>query len=317
MKKLLFAFTITTLTYQQTHTAQQKTQQNVKSMTKQLHEAAEVGMNPIPFLEQGADINGLIAEGGDTALIKAIVSNRKGITNDEYLADYIGFFIDEKANVDMPNRLKNTALCLAAFDGLTKTVKVLIEAKANVDIQTEQDRTAAMCAVINNKFDTFQILLNASNPRAVVILKNDTNKTLIELAHEKDKEKGYNDYTNLINQYFVNHRNEQLRLITEYKAKKLAAKEQEELFQRNKKLVAHMNTSTTCDATANTANSPQSITDSSDDCKNIETTNSTWDKHDVQLTPINNNYDYIPLKNESSKQVKKSWFGKKTVVNKI
>lgn len=154
-----------------------------KALNDKAFNAAATGAYPVPYLEQGADINAQDAE-GETLLTKAIISNRNGSTDDTFLERYIQIFIKHNININTPNKYKNTALIIAGMDGLTKTAKVLIEAKADVAIQGEDDQTAAMWAAYHQKLNTFEVLLKASSPESIKKLKNHYYKTLIDLVKE-------------------------------------------------------------------------------------------------------------------------------------
>lgn len=183
-------------------------------LDNKLFSIVRYGEYPVPLLEEGANVNARNAD-ADTPLMVAILSNRHGYTNDEYLKKYIQIFIQKNALLNIKNGMQNTALTIASYDGLTKTTKVLIAANADVNLQGQKNYTAAMWAVTSPKSNQriFELLLNASDPSQILTQKNVVGKTLLDLA---TKHKA--DYIPLINNYLSAHRARQLQLVEHYLA---------------------------------------------------------------------------------------------------
>jgi ankyrin repeat protein len=119
------------------------------------------------LIEQGADVNAVDGENGDSILI--IMAAKSPFDHASWMLQYL---IEKKANVNFQNKFGTTALMTAASVANQENVSLLLQAGANLNLTTRAGETALMLAAKNRSLPILQSLIQArSNLDAQTVSK--------------------------------------------------------------------------------------------------------------------------------------------------
>ena len=145
------------------------------------------------LVDAGGDTN-MQNKFGETALIYAAEHGR------EHAAGMINLLLDAGADVNKQDEYGQTILMLATMYGREHAVgviRILIDAKSDINKQCEKGTTALMWSLTNDCEHVAEITHTLVNAGADINIKNDDNKTVYDIA----KEKNYTIAVNLLQQY--------------------------------------------------------------------------------------------------------------------
>lgn len=115
---------------------------------------------------------------GNTVLMR--IASSKAITKENM--QVVEFLIERKADLNVVNNDRHTALVLAINNNNTEIAKLFVEKGAKLDIADRNGYTALMWAVENNNAEMVKLLINK---RANVFLKTKDGETAYSIAKTK------------------------------------------------------------------------------------------------------------------------------------
>ncbi len=101
------------------------------------------------LVEAGADVNGRQDATGWTILMHAVTR------------EIVEALLEAGADVNARDKLGNTALISASWEGYVEIVPVLLEAGADLDARNEEDKSALMGAIDQEHAEIVQMLKDA------------------------------------------------------------------------------------------------------------------------------------------------------------
>jgi ankyrin repeat protein len=131
------------------------------------------------LLKSGHNINEQMPGGDDTALAWAVHQGK---------LDTVKLLIDKGAQLDIPDKYRNTALMLAAAKGYTEIVKLLTDKGVKLDIQNTFGNTALQLAAYNGHTEIVKLLtikgakLDIQNTLGNTALMVASNKGMTEIV---------------------------------------------------------------------------------------------------------------------------------------